>query len=66
VGTNRRGPPRWSEGGVVIAIHLPSLPSISDAFDWLAAQGHSVIRLVMYRGADGLIRGSALVRERAR
>lgn len=44
------------------AIHLPSFNSVDAAFGWLASRGYDVVRLVMYRGPDGLVRGSALVR----
>lgn len=44
----------------MIAIHLPSFSSVGDAFEWLEGRGR-VVRLVLYRGPDGLVRGSALI-----
>jgi hypothetical protein len=45
----------------MIAIHLPSFATETEALDWLQRQGE-VVRVVLTRGPDGLIRGNALVR----
>lgn len=47
----------------MFAIHIPPLASIDEAFAWLAARGE-VVRVVLYRGEDGYVRGSALLRGR--
>jgi uncharacterized protein YhfF len=38
------------------AIHLPSFPDVPSAFAFLEGQGE-VVRLVLYRGPDGWVRG---------
>lgn len=50
------------------SIALPGCPDIASAFAWLAreAAGRVVLRFVIFRGPDGLLRGSAMVLERAR
>lgn len=50
------------------ALRLPGCPDIASAFAWLAreAAGRVVIRVVLARGPDGLVRGSAMVLERAK
>lgn len=45
----------------MIAIHLPSFDTVEAALDWLEAQGE-IVRVCLSRGADGMIRGTALVR----
>jgi hypothetical protein len=45
----------------MIAVALPSFETIDQAFAWLEGQGE-VVRLMLYRGPDGMVRGSALVR----
>ena len=39
---------------------LPSFETVEAALDWVAAHGGTTAKL--YRGADGLVRGVALVR----
>lgn len=45
----------------MLAILIPSFESPEAALDWVHAQG-DVIRVCLMRGADGMIRGNALVR----
>jgi hypothetical protein len=48
----------------VIALLIPSHPSVEAAIDWLEARG-TIIRACLLRGEDGMIRGNALVRLRS-
>lgn len=48
----------------MIAIHLPSFENEEAAIDWLYEHHPGYVRVVLYRGADGMVRGSALVRRR--
>jgi len=45
----------------MVAILIPSFETPEAAIDWVHAQGE-VIRICLMRGADGMIRGNALVR----
>lgn len=42
-------------------VHLPSFDTVEDALDWVHAQGE-VVRVCLLRGADGWIRGTALLK----
>lgn len=46
----------------MIAVHLPSFDTETDALDWLHDR-YEVIRVVLFVGADGLVRGTALARD---
>lgn len=45
----------------MIALHLPSFETPTAALDWLHER-YEVIRVALLPGADGQIRGTALVR----
>ena len=45
----------------MIAIVIPSCDSIEAALDYVGQHGHP-IRVCLMRGADGKVRGNALVR----
>ncbi len=46
----------------MIVIHLPSFDTVTAALDWLAEQPGTVERVVLMRGRDGMVRGSAVMR----
>lgn len=48
----------------MIAVFLHTFPTTTEALDWLTAfaAGGVVVRVILTRGEDGLVRGSALVR----
>jgi hypothetical protein len=48
----------------VTALTLPGCASFPEAFAWLTkhAAGAEVLSVALYRGPDGLVRGSVLVR----
>jgi hypothetical protein len=48
----------------MIALLVPSFETPEAAIDWIEAQGEP-IRVCLMRGADGMIRGNALIRPRA-
>jgi hypothetical protein len=45
------------------AIHLPSFETVEAALDWLHSQG-DVVRVCLMLGNDGMVRGTALVRQK--
>lgn len=48
----------------MIALLIPSFPDETSAMDWLDKQG-TIVRVVLLRGPDGFVRGTALVRPRS-
>jgi hypothetical protein len=45
----------------MIAVLVPSLPTVEAALDWLERFG-VIVRVSLQRGPDGCIRGNGLVR----
>lgn len=52
----------------MIALSIPACPSIDAALAWVAREAaqRPVVRVVMFRGPDGLVRGLAMVCAEAR
>lgn len=48
----------------MIALLVPSHPTVEAALDWLEARG-AIVRAVLLRGEDGSVRGVATVRPRS-